>query len=245
MSDRGYKFSIAYYNDLCESITHKNCTIVSYLESHTPVMLLRHDVDRKEKKALDLARVENEHGISASYYFRKSTFNIDLCDKISAMGHEIGFHYESLSESKGDYELAIDSFTNDLNKMRENFDVKTICMHGSPLSKYDNRFLWGRYDYRDFGIIGDASLDVDDSYLYITDTGGSWNSKYNVRDKMKEDNVQVDSDTGPIQLITDGRNIYLNTHPERWSDNSWEHLIIIAKDGIFNLGKLALKTIRR
>ena len=54
--------------------------------------------------------------------------------------------------------------------------VKTICMHGSPLSKWDNRDLWKRYNYRDFGIIAEPYFDLDfDEVFYITDTGRSWN----------------------------------------------------------------------
>ena len=53
--------------------------------------------------------------------------------------------------------------------------VKTICMHGSPLSKWDNRDLWKRYNYRDYGIIAEPYFDVDfDEVFYITDTGRRW-----------------------------------------------------------------------
>ncbi len=40
------------------------------------------------------------------------------------------------------FELAIDDFRLNLEKMRKLYPVKTICMHGSPLSKWDNRDLW-------------------------------------------------------------------------------------------------------
>jgi len=45
-------------------------------------------------------------------------------------------------------------------------------MHGIPLSKFDNRLLWAKYDYRDFGIIAEPYFDIDfDEVLYLTDTG--------------------------------------------------------------------------
>ena len=53
------------------------------------------------------------------------------------------------------FELAIEDFERNLEKFREFYPVKTICMHGSPLSKWDNRDLWKRYDYRDYGIIAE------------------------------------------------------------------------------------------
>ena len=43
------------------------------------------------------------------------------------------------------------NFKENLEKFRKVYLVKTICMHGSPLSKYDNRLIWEKYDYRDLG----------------------------------------------------------------------------------------------
>ena len=40
------------------------------------------------------------------------------------------------------FELAICDFGRNLEKFRKFYPVKTICMHGSPLSKWDNRDLW-------------------------------------------------------------------------------------------------------
>ena len=70
--------------------------------------------------------------------------------------------------------------------------VKTICMHGSPLSKWDNRDLWKKYDYRDFGIIAEPYFDVDfDEVFYLTDTGRRWDGdKVSVRDKVKGTDVR-------------------------------------------------------
>jgi hypothetical protein len=60
-------------------------------------------------------------------------------------------------------------------------------MHGSPLSRWDSRLLWSRYDYREFGIIGEPYFDVDfDEVLYLTDTGRRWDGeRFSVRDKVR------------------------------------------------------------
>ncbi|MBW1833780.1 MAG: hypothetical protein JRI62_03015 [Deltaproteobacteria bacterium] len=50
------------------------------------------------------------------------------------------------------YELDICDFGRNLEKLRKFYPVKTICMHGSPLSKWDNLDLWKKYNYREFGI---------------------------------------------------------------------------------------------
>ena len=51
-------------------------------------------------------------------------------------------------------DAAYESFCKNLEIFRKNFDIKTICMHGSPRSPYDNKLIWQKYDYRELGIIG-------------------------------------------------------------------------------------------
>jgi hypothetical protein len=80
----------------------------------------------------------------------------------------------------------MESFLKNLEAMRKIADIKTICMHGSPMSPYDNRLLWTKYDYRDYGIIGEPYFDVDFSRVaYYTDTGRRWDGdSVSVRDKV-------------------------------------------------------------
>jgi hypothetical protein len=88
-------------------------------------------------------------------------------------------------------DLAYESFCGNLERLRENFDVKTICMHGSPLSRFDNRIIWEKYDYRELGIIGEPYLDVDFSEVfYLTDTGRRWDG-VSVRDKVGSRQYEV------------------------------------------------------
>ena len=85
----------------------------------------------------------------------------------------------------------VEDFRINLEKFREIYPVKTICMHGSPLSKYDNRLLWEKYDYRDFGIIGEPYFDIDFSeVLYLTDTGRRWDG-VSLRDKVSSREYEV------------------------------------------------------
>ena len=67
-------------------------------------------------------------------------------------------------------DAAFSLFVQNLNRLRQIVDVKTICMHGSPRSKYDNRDIWQKYDYRKLGIIGEPYFDMDfDQFFYLTD----------------------------------------------------------------------------
>ncbi len=62
--------------------------------------------------ALLTARVEQELGIRATYYFRMNgtVFRPEIMREIEGMGHEVGYHYEVLGKAKGDHEMAIKMF---------------------------------------------------------------------------------------------------------------------------------------
>ncbi|HRY83476.1 MAG TPA: hypothetical protein P5533_02460 [Candidatus Cloacimonadota bacterium] len=62
-----------------------------------PFMILRHDIDSDCKTALRIAGIENALGLRASYYFRLTTWKVNLIKEIAALGHEIGYHYEEIA----------------------------------------------------------------------------------------------------------------------------------------------------
>ncbi len=65
-------------------------------------MLLRHDVDLLPRNALAMANLEHGTGVVATYYFRAVTESWDegIIWEIASLGHEVGYHYENLSEIK-------------------------------------------------------------------------------------------------------------------------------------------------
>ena len=187
-------------------------------------VMMRHDIDRLPQNALAIAKIENELGVKATYYFRISphVFNESIIKQIIDLGHEIGYHYENLDHCKGNIDKAYDDFCINLEKFRKLYPVKTICMHGSPLSKWDNRAIWEKYDYKKLGIIGEPYFDIDYSEIfYLTDTGWKWNNSVsNIRDKVSSGfNIPVKSTSALIKFIEDDKlpnRIMINTHPHRW-----------------------------
>jgi hypothetical protein len=168
--------------------------------------------------------------------------------QIENMGHEVGYHYEDLSVANGDHEKAIVLFASNLERFREVCDVKTICMHGRPLSKYDNRDMWKQNDMKDFGLLGEAYLSAGEELNYLSDTGRSWDSSNNLRDHMSSGDVSIQARTTQdlIDLISSTKldNLYILTHPERWSLNTIDWGMYFAMDAAFNLGKKTLMAVR-
>ena len=67
-------------------------------------LVLRHDVDLLPGNSLRTARLEAEKGMSGIYYFRAvpESWDEGIIREIAALGHEIGYHYESLTTCDGD-----------------------------------------------------------------------------------------------------------------------------------------------
>lgn len=256
-------FTLSIYKRYLEAIKNSFSLILRidelFLSDPKPdrFCLIRHDVDRKPTNALKMAKLENEVGINASYYFRAKpkVFNVAIIKEIENLGHEIGYHYESLSDNKGDVTLALKDFENNLKSFREIVPIKTISMHGAPLSPYDNRDLWrdrtnhGLLQNR-FGILGETYLDIDyRDIAYICDTGRNWlSSKSNIRDQV-ESNLRMDFENGEdlyhyLNSKPDSRVVF-QVHPERWPDKMAGYYKSLLVDTIVNMGKHAVRLIGR
>lgn len=250
----GKDFTIHKFKSLCEAIVdnYPTITMAEYVEGSHPerFVIMRHDVDRMPGHSLETARIEEGLGIRATYYFRakKGVFKPDIMRNIRDLGHEIGYHYETLSDTNGDHDKAIRLFQSNLDKFRHICDVRTVCMHGRPLSKYDNRDLWNGYDFRDFGITGEAYLSTGDDLDYFTDTGRNWNNRNNLRDfaPSKTKNFSVNTTDDLIDSIESGElnYLYILTHPERWSLSAVDWAFYSALDRAFNMGKMIISNLR-
>ncbi len=189
-------------------------------------MILRHDIDKSPSNALKMASLEHACEVKGSYYFRvvPGSWDRAIVKQIVKMGHELGYHYEDLTLAKGNHEKAIQNFKLRLAQFEEFYHVKTICMHGSPLSRYDNRDMWYFYDYRDFGIIGEPYFDVDyNKVFYITDTARKWNNAAaSIRDRVVSGfDIPIKSTAHLAELAGQGGlpdQVMITVHPQRWED---------------------------
>jgi hypothetical protein len=194
-------FTIKTYKILLSRLSNHGYafqTFSEYLRSPAnKVILLRHDVDALKENSLRFAEIQDEMSIHGSYYFRvvPQSFDKEVIRKIAGLGHEIGYHYETMDTVRGNVVRAYDEFCYNLVLFRKIVPIETICMHGSPLSKYDNRAIWENYDYKKLGIIGEPYFDLDFSrVLYLTDTGRRWDGgKVSVRDKVGSSQFAVRS----------------------------------------------------
>lgn len=243
-------FSLDMYKELCKALqSHKTFTVLSCLTENPkpPYIVLRHDVDRNINNALKMAELENEFEIRSTYYFRyPKTFDVTVMKKISCLGHEIGYHYEVLDKAKGDIKKAIDLFQSELEIFRKFFPVKTVCMHGNPLTAWDGKDIWKTCDFKDFGLSGEAFLSFK-NVTYLTDTGRNWNGVNNFKDRISQaiENRNFKSTADVILFLQKTEdNIYFNVHPERWGANFSGWLLSFLRDQFFNFCKMAIKRLK-
>ena len=161
----------------------------SQLDKDKIHVFLRHDVDLSLNRLLKMIKLEIEKDIASISFFRlhseKYVFEeaIPIIQYLQSEGFEIGFHYEVLSQTKGNTEEALSLFTKELNELRETVPVKVVSHHGD---KYSNQKIWP--------LVDKAKLDVWSAYdmkrdIYITDTGGKNMIKhtgFHILDKLKE-----------------------------------------------------------
>lgn len=193
---------------------------------HKKVFILRHDADRMPENSLRIAQIEHDLKVRGTFYFRVlESYSPEIIRKIVALGHELGYHYEDLTIAKGDVDLAYEKFKTHLEMFRQFYPVSTICMHGSPMTPWDNRLIWKKYKYRDHNIIAEPYFDTDFSkFLYITDTGRGWNhAEVSVRDHVTSPyNRRFSSTEEIIRHFRAGDLpdlIMQNIHPHRWNNN--------------------------
>lgn len=224
-------FTVQKYICLLATLRSQNNifqTFGAFLSSQrNSCIILRHDVDLKPQNSLRFAQIQAENNIQGTYYFRAipQSWDESIICQIHELGHEIGYHYECLTTTKGNLEKGIKDFEKNLNNLRKLAPVNTICMHGSPMSKHDSKDLWKKYDYRDFGIIGEPYFDVDfKKVFYLTDTGRKWDGdKVSIRDRVdsgfdlsfhKTDEIIAAAKANELP-----NQIMFTFHPQRWTDN--------------------------
>jgi hypothetical protein len=222
-------FTLSAYELLLMALQEQRYNFLTFEEyvqnsNRKKVVMLRHDVDKRPQNSLATARLEHQLGIRSTYYFRivRESNHPEVIREIATLGHEIGYHYEDMALTGGDTKRAIDQFKKNLDYFRQYYPVVTICMHGSPMSKWDNRQIWDHYNYRDFGLIAEPYFDVDfKKVFYLTDTGRRWDGeKVSVRDKVEGNKtLNLRSTTDIVTHVGNlPEQIMITTHPQRWDD---------------------------
>ena len=231
-------FTFDKYKELLTCISNSNYPVIKVrdiLRGKAPekYIIIRHDVDLDAQQQLPFSKLEKNFNIFTSYYFRviKNIYDNDVMRIIKNQGHEIGYHYETLSKTEGNLDEAFKLFTKELKLFSHFHNKITICPHGGftiPgkngytmggilklikkaikgekfLSEWKSSSIWSKnkIDSLSQKILGDAHNSVDFSdILYLSDTGRSWNNKYKNIDLVESQiNINVNSTDQIMSII--------------------------------------------
>ncbi len=250
-------FTLGKYAEFCAAIRTLSCpvmTVKQFLEAGQPedfVLILRHDVDRSLQSAVRMAELEAAYGLHATYYLRiaRAVFRAPEITYLSRLGHEVGYHYEVLTKARGSKQRAIALFAQELEQFRHLVPVDTISMHGSPLMPWNNLDIWQTYDFKDYGLLGEAYLSINYwNVYYFTDTGRRWDAeRYNLRDRVasRKPPRRIHTTDDLISFLIETRDgpVLINTHPNRWAANRATWLISAASDWVINRAKWVISLI--
>lgn len=249
-------FTLRKYEELLGCIAELNIPVFSVSDWMTAPkevgVIMRHDVDRLPGNALKMAQLEARMNVSSTYYFRigSHTFKPSIIREIHSLGHEIGYHYEDLSSADGDSDRATALFEKHLKEFRAIVPIRTVAMHGQPLSRHNNRDIWKHSSLDSFDLLGEAFLSIDYSEtFYFTDTGRSWSHQSaNLRDNVRSNrSFRLNNTNDLIDFFRQNptEKVALVVHPERWNDNLAMWLCYYGFDQLVNFTKKGLSLVRR
>lgn len=245
-----------------ESSNLQSCTAEDSLEinSITPFIVLKHDVEGNVPKALKLAQIEHSHGIKGSYYVQafllESDENIKILQQIKDLGHEVSYHYDVLDACNGDFIKAESEFDRILNLFHHNgFTFRTVCQHGNPVKKRigynSNRDFFRNHEIKSrhsnlVDMVVDYSKYTKQPYMYISDAGYMWK---HITEPESNDinhnaaNIEIGSFDKLKKYITENHtSIILSTHPHRWENTS---LKINSRILIFKIIRKVARTLQK
>ena len=142
------------------------------LENDKVNIFIRHDVDLSLSRLQTLTKMEKDRNLFSTLFFRlhseQYSFSqaIPLIKELHSAGFEIGYHYETLSQTKGNTEEALSLFEEELIEIRKVIPVEVVTHHGD---KYKNQQIWPMLDKTALGIWTTFDMKRD---IYLTDTGG-------------------------------------------------------------------------
>lgn len=170
---------------------------------------MRHDVDHSIEHAIKFAQWEHKRGYRSTYfilhtawYYKDWQKTVRLAKEIEALGHEIGFHNDSIgvavrtgAEGAGTItEVAKTVIFHELERWVDvGFEIRGCADHGGGYPDLQTTF-WTYHIPQDFGFEYEAYR-LMAGQNYISDNRGKWNA--------------------PLQVV-EGKQTHMLVHPCHW-----------------------------
>ncbi len=234
-------FIYSVWDEICKEISKNlnTITVNQILNQSTPKWIaIKHDVETNVAKAFEIAKIEAKYDIKATYYVQADLLdeNYKLLQGISALGHEVTYHYDVLDANDGDIEKSIEEFLYNIKKFNKyGFNVQTVCPHGNPVIirngwNSNKDFFRDEKVVRLFPNILDMVVQLPKkltySYTYISDAGYGWKQIANIKDNdvINHGDLKIKDYKELLKIINTQESVVLSAHPHRWEKSSLKFL---------------------
>lgn len=173
------EFTYKSYCRLLDKLELNNYTFSSYhnWKEHNKCVILRHDIDYEPRKALEMALLEQERGVSSTFfilvtsdfYNAFSARNSVIIRSILKCGHEIGLHFDEVRYkgiTVGEIRKKIINEASLLEQIIEQ-PVKTVSMHRPSKAMLESNLFIP-------GIVNSYGNDYYRGFKYLSDSRRHW-----------------------------------------------------------------------
>jgi hypothetical protein len=183
--------------------------------------ILRIDIDSDPDGAARMFDAASAEGVQATYYFRLSTLDRPLAQRIAAHGSEVGYHFEELAtyakrqglrtaaEVDGHTPMIRDEFRRNVALFREAMGVspRTIAAHGD--------FLNRRFGVKNSHVVDRALMD---ECCILAETHEPWLMRAVDARVSDRPAPQWWHPRSPIEALEDSPSVlYILVHPRQWT----------------------------
>jgi hypothetical protein len=241
---RSPNFSLEGYCELLSAFKDTGYSFCEFEEidyrlgEEQPFLLLRHDIDISLRPALEIAHIEYELGVQATYFvLLRSPFynllsrpNADIMLQIHRYGHQLALHVD-LAAYDGDYARALTE-VDILSKFYPYINTQLASLH-SPYSLDQIPIE----SYRQLHNVYGPALRSD--IAYISDSTGRWLYGHPLNSEAFSRQKPIQLLTHPIWWSQDGETATKKL--EIWFHNDYLNTCAIAKEflpKLFRLGSL-------
>ena len=209
-------FTLAHYRELVKLAKHRYIfatydDIDFCINKQSKLIWWRHDVDSSVNRAVQLARIERDEGVKATYFimlhsefyniFEKN--QISLIREIISCGHDIGLHFDpTFYEISNSSELE-KAINKEVEILQVVLDVRPVALsYHSPTQK---ELIFDADKY--CGLTNCYSRYFAKMIDYCSDSNGYWRFR-RLEDVLKDESISK------LQVLT---------HPECWQDSPMPH----------------------
>ena len=170
------EFTVNAYESLLAQLDAGGYSFASYhsYKKYPRCVILRHDIDNSLEKALELAEIEKQAGVSSTYfvlltsnfYNVASQKNRDILEQIRCLGHEIGLHFDEVAyPSARDPEETIQRILHEQDLLSRilGVNITTVSMHRPSKTTLDADLTipgmvnsYGKTFFQDFKYLSDS-----------------------------------------------------------------------------------------